>query len=391
MRRVYPHQRERLTEALARARVDALVATSPANVAYVTGFRSALVGRRVAAIAVFTARGTALALPASDVPGAIAESLEVDHLLCIGHLGTTVVDPGRGEGKRVLYVLAHPADGVAAAVAQALERLGGRPGAIGLDESRLTPAAWHDVAERLAGVSIVPAAAALAGARRVKAPWEIDCLHRALGIAEEALDALIQRLEPGMTEQEAAGLFTREVLQRDAVPGPVIVAFGERTAIPAGWPGERRLRRGELVRLDVACVHRGYHASVARTAVHGEPRDDLVRDWETLEAGLDAAVGAIRPGAPAARIHAAAMAALNAAGRPGGRGPVGVGIGLDPEEGPELAAAVDTPIEMGEVLRVELSHYEPGRCGLAARDTILVTDRSSARMNRSTRALVTLD
>jgi hypothetical protein len=36
---MYPHQAERLDGALARLGVQALIATSAANVAYVTGFR----------------------------------------------------------------------------------------------------------------------------------------------------------------------------------------------------------------------------------------------------------------------------------------------------------------------------------------------------------------
>jgi Xaa-Pro aminopeptidase len=37
---VYPHQAERLTAALEREGLAALVATTPGNLAYVTGFRS---------------------------------------------------------------------------------------------------------------------------------------------------------------------------------------------------------------------------------------------------------------------------------------------------------------------------------------------------------------
>ena len=42
---MYPHQAERLTAALERHKLDALVAASPANIAYITGFSS--LARRV--------------------------------------------------------------------------------------------------------------------------------------------------------------------------------------------------------------------------------------------------------------------------------------------------------------------------------------------------------
>ena len=62
---MYPHQAERLQGALERQRLDALIAASPANVAYVTGFSS--LARRVYPMletyAVVTRDATALVVP----------------------------------------------------------------------------------------------------------------------------------------------------------------------------------------------------------------------------------------------------------------------------------------------------------------------------------------
>jgi len=70
---------------------------------------------------------------------------------------------------------------------------------------------------------------------------------------------------------------------------------------------------------------------------------------------------------------------------------VGHGIGLEPREPPDLARGVATPLEVGEVLRVELVWIEPGWAGLGVAETVLV-GRSGARvMNRSARGLVVLD
>src|SRR5262249_62027484 len=56
---VYPHQAERLAEALDRGSLDALVAASPANVAYVSGFHR-MGPDGGPALAVFARQGTAL-------------------------------------------------------------------------------------------------------------------------------------------------------------------------------------------------------------------------------------------------------------------------------------------------------------------------------------------
>src|SRR5215471_7015457 len=75
---MYPHQAERLSEALEAGRLDALVATSPENVAYITGFRNAGGGTAEAAgFAVFTRAGTALVVPAAGSASVVADAVDV--------------------------------------------------------------------------------------------------------------------------------------------------------------------------------------------------------------------------------------------------------------------------------------------------------------------------
>jgi hypothetical protein len=45
----------------------------------------------------------------------------------------------------------------------------------------------------------------------------------------------------------------------------------------------------------------------------------------------------------------------------------------------------------GEVLRIEVPHLEVGWGGVGLRDTVLVTTKGSAVLNRSARGLVVLD
>lgn len=103
----------------------------------------------------------------------------------------------------------------------------------------------------------------------VKGPYEIECLERGLHVAEDGANAVIQMLEPGVTERAAATLYEERIVKRGAAPCCTIVAAGQRSAIPAPYPSERALRSGDLVRLEVGCVLKGYHADLARTAVVG--------------------------------------------------------------------------------------------------------------------------
>jgi len=270
--------------------------------------------------------------------------------------------------------------------------VGAGTGRIGLDEGSLTAQAWELVVAKLGPGRVVPAAALFRVARRVKSPYEIECLERALHIAEEALNAVIQMLKPGVTEREAAAVFESEVLKRDGATYPSTIAMGEHAAIPAPWPSDRALRPGDLVRFDVGCVYKGFCSNVGRTGVMGEPDLRQQAVFDAVQAGLEAALGAIAPGVPAARVFDAAIAVTRAGGLPEfQRHHVGHGIGLEHEEPPRLASGVATPLEMGEVVRVEVPYYQHGWAGVNVKDTVLVTRREGHVMNRSLRGLVVLD
>lgn len=390
---MYPHQAERLEAALRRLGVDALVATSAANVAYVTGFRS--LSREVypatEVFAVYAKAGTALVMPTIDAPAFAAGDASADHVACYGRFHVDRAEGADAGARRAADLTAAPAASAAEALATVLGGLGLTRGPMGVDNGPLTESGARAVSERLKGFTLHSATEALAEARLIKGPYEIDCLQQALRIAEESIHEVLGELKPGTTEREAAALYESALARRDARPSATIIAFGPNGALPAAFPSERALRPGDLVRFDVGCVFKGYHADVARTAVLGEPTPRQQALYDAVDAGVAAALEAIRPGAAAGAVFEAAIAAVRAAGLAAfRRHHVGHGIGLEPRERPWLAP--DGPaLEAGMVLRVETPYYELGAAGVHVKDTVLVNRGGAARMNRSNRGLVVLD
>jgi Xaa-Pro aminopeptidase len=390
---VYPHQAERLTGALHASGVNALIATSPANIHYVTGFRSLTHAVcQTPQFAVFGDQGIALVVPAVDVPTVVADGVAIDYLVCFGELPEAHAESRTALGRQVADIVADRAASAADALALALQRLGVNGGSVGLDDRGLDHEARRAVAERLGSIDIAGGSDRFAEARRIKAPYEIDCLAQALHVAEEALDVLIQAMDRGMTEREAFELYAAEVVKRGGWPLPSVVAMGEHTAIPAPWPSDRALRRGDLVRLEMRCRHKGYHAQVGRTAVLGEPTAAQELVYAAIRAGLDAAIERVAPGVKPEDVVKAAAEAVKANGLPHYQGhTIGHGVGLDVREAPLLGSGRQTTIEMGEVLAIELPYWEFDSTGVSAQDTALVTSADARVLNRSHRALVVLD
>jgi Xaa-Pro aminopeptidase len=390
---MYPHQAERLTEVLDRHRLEALIASSEPNVTYLTGFRG--VSHTVLEtpqLAVFSRHGTALVVASGEAAAVVTDGIEVDHVVAFGGVPDAYAERPDAGVKRIRELVEASAPNATDALAAALATLGVRDGAVGLDEGRITPATWQRIATRLTGPTLVPAADHFLSARRVKGPWEIERLHLSLGAAEEALNEVIAKIAPGMTEREAVTLFQSEVIKRGAEPVPATITTGARTWIPFTRATDRALRPHEIVRFDVGCVVDGYHARVARTAVAGALGDRLDATYRAVQAALEAAIDAVKPGVAAACIHAAALAAAHEAGLGSfAASRVGCGVGLAPSEMPDLAHGVETPLETGEVLTIDVRHFEMGWAGVHVRDTVLVTSGGARSMNRSSHGLVVLD
>ena len=305
---MYPHQTERLTTALEHDDLAALVATSPANVFYVSGYRglSPAVDRATELFAVFTRRGTALVVPAIAAPAVAAELAPADHVVCYGAFTDEVGERRDENTRRVTAWLRDPVADPAEGLARALDALGVGRGRVGLDAEGAREATRCRLAERLPSLSLVDGTDALARARAVKGPWELECLARALLIAEEAVNEVLQMLKPGVEERDAATLYEAEVVKRGAEPSATRITMGERSALPAA-PSTRALRPGDLVRLEVGCVFKGYYSAVARTAVMGEPTALQEARHAAILAVEQAAVDAIRHGVTVGAVFDSAI------------------------------------------------------------------------------------
>jgi methionyl aminopeptidase len=104
------------------------------------------------------------------------------------------------------------------------------------------------------------------------ADWE--GLRHAADVARLTLDALAQRLRPGVTtgelDRKAAELFAAHGARSAPAlvygfPGTVLISINDE--IVHGIPGSRRIRAGDIVKIDVTVEKNGYVADAARSVV----------------------------------------------------------------------------------------------------------------------------
>lgn len=384
------HQRARLTRVMEAEGLDALVATTPENLRYVTGFHSIAHGmfRGIELYAVFTRQGTGLVVPFIDTAGVAADGVTPDRVATYGKFFFEYApDPGP-VGRRIRDLTQAPAASPADALATVLGDLGVLGKRIGLDEGNVWPQTWQRLAERLAGSSLVPAYQFFRQARMIKSPAEVERLARAAHIAEAGVAAVLGMLRAGATERDAVRVFEEEVVRLGAAPLFTVATIGERAALADVNPADRAMRPGDVIRFDLGCTWQGYRSDIARTAVLGPPSEKQARYYGAALAGEKAAIEAMKPGVPVSRIFEVAMRVTREAGIPHyQRHHVGHGIGLEPYDPPTVNAATDVALEPGMVLCIETPYYEHGWGGVQVEDLVEVTADGARRLTRSSQDL----
>lgn len=248
---------------------------------------------------------------------------------------------------------------------------------VGYEADYLTCAALerlcHQGGERLTWVSLTRPLHLLRG---IKEEAEIVVLERAALLASRAFEEILPLCSPGRSEREIA-LALEFAMRRqggDEKSFDLIVASGERGALPHGTASHRQLKSGEFVTIDFGLRLDGYCSDETVTLAIGSIDEELRQIYTTVYRAQQLAMAAIRPGVPLKEIDAVARDVIAAAGY----GPyfghgLGHGVGLEVHEYPTLSPRSVDVAESGMVFTVEPGIYVPGKGGVRLEDMVVVT------------------
>jgi methionyl aminopeptidase len=155
----------------------------------------------------------------------------------------------------------------------------------------------------------------------IETPEQLEGLRRAGAVVAEVLRVLEAAVRPGVTTGELDRLAAETMAARGARSGPILtyrypgaVCLSVDDEVVHGIPGDRALREGELITLDVALELDGYHADAATTVAVAEADGTARRLMAAARAALQAGIRAARPGATLRDVGAAVQRVTEARG-----------------------------------------------------------------------------
>ena len=112
----------------------------------------------------------------------------------------------------------------------------------------------------------------------LKTPQEIELMREGGHILAEILDALVAAVHPNI-QTKGLDAMARELIEaRGAKPSflnyngfPAVLCVSINEEIVHGLPSERKLKDGDLVKLDLGVYYKGFHTDSARSVVVGSP------------------------------------------------------------------------------------------------------------------------
>ena len=226
-----------------------------------------------------------------------------------------------------------------------------------------------------------------------KDPAELAQMRRAAILASDVVQSAIGLLKPGIREFEVGAEIEYQMRKRGA-SGPAfetIVAFGERSALPHARPTAKRLRKNELVALDLGAILGHYCSDITRTVYVGRA-PKRIRIWykAVLEA-QKAAIVAAKSGAACGDVDGAARQVL-AGYRLGDLfvHSTGHGLGLEVHEDPRVARGQNKQLEPGNVITIEPGVYAAGIGGIRIEDDVAIHADRTEILTRAPRDLIEL-
>ncbi len=194
-------------------------------------------------------------------------------------------------------------------------------------------------------------------------------------------------LAEGISEREVADAIGAHYLANGARREFTIVAFGENGAFPHHHTSERRLKRGDAVLIDTGCRLDGYPSDMTRVGFFGEASAEFGRVHGIVNAAVEAAIKAVRPGIPARLVDDAARGVIAGAGL-GDRflHRTGHGVGIDVHEPPYITATSETLLEEGHVFSIEPGIYLSGAFGIRLEEVVIIRNGAAEVLSELPRA-----
>jgi Xaa-Pro aminopeptidase len=276
------------------------------------------------------------------------------------------------------------------------------------------------------GFKIVDISPLILDQRKMKDNFEIKAIKKACTAIHRGHERVLSVLKEGMTELELAaavegahrlagheGIFFIRQPDFFMNRGPLasgpnlyrisgmvysITGIGLSASVPLG-PSRRKIRKGDLIVVDIPVLVEGYHADQTRTYVVGEARDGTKELFRSLKEIADCLINHMTPGMRCSEIYKMAVKKAEEleVDKPflnfgNGRKSkiIGHGVGLELNEPPILSDYDHSIISDGFVLALDM-HMTDEKSGVVKLEDMILIGQRNKLLTKTPRELFEIE
>ncbi len=224
--------------------------------------------------------------------------------------------------------------------------------------------------------------------REIKSKQEISHIQKSQAINEKVFAKIkkIVQKRPRVSEIDLAWKI-KELGHKygaDDVSFNPVVAFGKNSAIPHHAPTSRKLKKSDIVLIDMGMKYKGYCSDMTRTILPAKPTEKQKEIYNLVLKAQQTAISQIRPGMTGKRADNLARKIINRAGYEENYGHAGGhGIGLDIHESPSLSEKYTKPLKTNSIITIEPGIYLPEEFGVRIEDMILLGKSGNKNLTKA--------
>lgn len=229
-------------------------------------------------------------------------------------------------------------------------------------------------------LELKPVPRILSELRAVKDEEELKKIRKSAKLNWLGFNHIRRLLKVGVTEKEIAKQYELFCLKHGAekLAFEPIIAFGSNSSMPHYRAAVARLKKNDLVLIDIGVVVDSYHSDMTRTLFIGKA-DPVLQEMErVVKEAHRAALALCRPGTRVGELDAAARKVMAKAGMESlFIHSLGHGVGLEIHEFPRLkdkGEDAGVVLKKGMVITIEPGLYRPHKGGIRHEDTIVITE-----------------
>lgn len=188
---------------------------------------------------------------------------------------------------------------------------------------------------------------------KLKTWEEIQIMMKSGEILRKSVDELLPQVHEGMTTSEVDELAERIIRNNGGLPSfKKVPGYTWTTCLPINeqivhtTPTERKLKKGDLLTIDIGVYYQGFHTDYATSFVIGESsKPEISKFLEVGEKALDKAIEVAKKSAYIGEISQSIEQDIYGNGYFILHELTGHGIGKDLHEAPYVPGVLDRPIE----------------------------------------------